>query len=268
LNPADPGQRTHEEIATVDKQTFSTSLRQTLEAELTLGHPIFKELFAEQRNWTLLRMITLEGYQITKYFLEYIENLFFYCPIPEHKRRLLFNLFEEETGRFSKTKNHVELMEDFIRAQGISDQERDAHRPSTQTQELIDYRLQAVKGRATYHIGAAAVMIASEGQSLETRAGEARHSILGKLYGLTDQDTLFFSVHQKEDVAHVKEGIALVTDLCTTEKMQREALDAVTHTCRLFWNMYDSVAQRYWGMNSGHVPPSTARATEASAAGA
>jgi hypothetical protein len=167
----------------VDKETFSIELRQTLEAELTLGHPVFKELFAEQRNWTLLKMITLEGYQITKYFLEYIENLFFHCPIPEHKRRLLYNLFEEETGRFSKTKNHVELMRDFIRAQGISDEERDAHRPSAQTQELIDYRLQAVKGKHTYHIGAAAVMIASEGQSLETKAGEARHSILGKVYG-------------------------------------------------------------------------------------
>ena len=252
----------------MDRDTFAVSLRQTLEAELTLGHPIFQELFAEQRNWELLKMISLEGYQITKYFLEYIENLFFHCPIPEHKRRLLYNLFEEETGRFSKTKNHVELMQDFIRAQGISDEEREAYRPSPQTQELIDYRLQACKGKNTYHIGAAAVMVASEGQSLETRAGEARHSILAKIYGLSEQDTLFFSVHQREDVAHVKEGIALVADLCATPKMQREALDAVTHTCRLFWNMYDSVAQKYWAMKAGGTPHVTVHGSEAAVAGA
>jgi pyrroloquinoline-quinone synthase len=234
----------------MEKEAFSVRLREVLDQQLTLDHPIFAELFREERNWELLKMISLEGYQITKYFLEYVENLFFRCPIPEHKLRLLYNLFEEETGRLSKTKNHVTLMEQFIRAQGISDAERDAHQPSAATLELIHYRLNAVKGEHTYHIGAAAVMIASEGQSLETRAGEARHSILGKVYGLTEEDTRFFSVHQKEDIGHVREGIALVSDLCTTEQMQDEALHAVKHTCRLFWNMYESVAQRYWAMKA------------------
>lgn len=232
----------------MEKEEFARKLRSTLEEQLTLDHPIFRELFTEEKNWALLKMISLEGYQITRYFLEYVENLFFRCPLPEHKRRLLFNLFEEETGRLSKTKNHVTLMQDFIRAQKISDEERDAYQPSPATLELIHYRLNACKGEETYHIGAAAVMIASEGQSLETKAGEARHSLLAKVYGLSEADTLFFSVHQKEDVAHVREGIALVADICTTEKMQQEALFAVSHTCKLFWGMYESVAQKYWAL--------------------
>ena len=134
------------EAVAMDKETFARALRSTLEEQLTLDHPIFKELFTPERNWNLLKIITLEGYQITKYFLEYIENLYFRCPYPDHKRRLLYNLFEEETGRFSKTKNHVELMEDFIRAQGISDEERDAWTPSEATRELIGYRLENCKG--------------------------------------------------------------------------------------------------------------------------
>ncbi|MBB2487983.1 iron-containing redox enzyme family protein [Mitsuaria sp. WAJ17] len=230
----------------LDKDAFAIQLRATLDSHLTLNHPIFKELFTPERNWHLLKIISLEGYQITKYFLEYIENLYFRCPLPIHKRRLLFNLFEEETGRFSKTKNHVELMEDFIRAQGISDEERDAWTPSEATKELITYRLDNCKGEHTYHIGAAAVMIASEGQSLETRAGEARHAILGKIYGLSEESTRFFSVHQKEDVAHVAEGIQLVAELCTTPQMQAEALHAIDYTCKLFWNMYESAAQKYY----------------------
>ncbi len=234
----------------MEKEAFALELRKVLEEQLTLDHTIFMELFREERNWKLLKMISLEGYQITRFFLEYVENLFFHCPIPFHKRRLLYNLFEEETGYISKTKNHVRLMENFLRAQGITDEERDAHQPTEATLELIHYRLRNVKGEGTYHIGAAAVMIASEGQSLETRAGEARHSILGKVYGLTEDDTLFFSVHQKEDVGHVREGIALVADLCTTEKMQQEALFAVSHTCKLFWGMYESVAQQYWAMKA------------------
>ena len=228
------------------KQHFMKRLRPVLDEHLTLGHPVFAELFRPQPNPPLLRTMTLEGYQITRYFLRYIENLHFRCPIARHKRRLLINLFEEETGHFSRTRNHVELMQDFIRAQGISDAERDAYEPSPQTRELIEYRLQAVTGQDTYHIGAAAVMIASEGQSLETRAGQARHTLLEKIYGLSPRDTLFFSVHQKEDIGHVREGIELVADLCTSEKMQQEALFAVAHTCELFWNMYDSAARKYY----------------------
>ena len=232
----------------LDNAQFKVKLRTVLEEQLTLDHPIFKELFREERNWFLLKLISLEGYQITRHFLEYVENLFFRCPLPKHKRRLLYNLFEEETGYLSKTKNHVSLMEDFIRSQGITDEERDAYRPSSATLELINYRMDAVKGAGTYHMGAAAVMIASEGQSLETRAGEARHAILGKIYGLSDDATLFFSVHQKEDVGHVQEGISLVSDLCVTEQMQEEALVAVRHTCKLFYGMYESVAQKYWAL--------------------
>lgn len=232
----------------MDRDTFAGALRASLEEQLTLSHPIFAELFTPERNWDLLKIISLEGYQITRYFLAYIENLHFRCPLPVHKRRLLFNMFEEETGRFSKTKNHVELMQDFIRAQGISDAERDAWVPSEATQELIHYRLRHCTDPATYHIGAAAVMIASEGQSLETKAGEARHSLLAKVYGFTEDDTLFFSVHQKEDVGHVAEGIQLVAELCDDRKTQDEALFAVRHTCRLFWNMYESAAQKYYAV--------------------
>lgn len=245
--------RLEDETAVLDTDTFALALRATLEEQLTLNHPIFLELFRPEKNRELLKVISLEGYQITRYFLEYIENLHFRCPLPIHKRRLLFNMFEEETGRFSRTKNHVELMEDFIRAQGISDAERDAWTPSEATSELIHFRLRNCLSDETYHIGAAAVMIASEGQSLETRAGEARHTLLAKTYGLSEKDTLFFSVHQKEDVGHVAEGIQLVSELCTTAKMQQEALHSVRHTCRLFWNMYESAAQKWYAIRDARA---------------
>lgn len=224
---------------------FRLKLESDLHNHLTLDHPIIGELVKPERNLALMKVMALQGYQLTKHFLEYVEHLFFYCPLAKHKRRLLFNLFEEETGRISKTRNHVVLMENFIRALGISDAERDAAKAYPETQALIDYRMTAVKDRSQYHIGAAAVMIASEGQNLETRAGAARHEILGKLYGLTEQDLLFFSVHQKEDIGHVNEGLNLVTDICTTKDLQDQALFAVNHTCQLFWNMYSGVAHRH-----------------------
>lgn len=171
------------------KARFKQELRELLESHLTLSHPIFHELLDPKcKNIDLLRKVTLQGYQLTKHFLDYVEHLYFYCPEPKFKRALLINVYEEETGRLSKTDNHVVLMQNFIRALGVDEAWRDSITPLPATQELINYRLNAVRDISCYHIGAAAVMIASEGQNLETRAGEARHELLGKVYGLNEFD--------------------------------------------------------------------------------
>ncbi|MFE0025043.1 TenA family transcriptional regulator [Amycolatopsis sp. NPDC059021] len=229
----------------LSKDEFKKRCYATIEEHTSVTHPLVAELVKPEANWELLQALTLQGYQLTKHFLTYIEHLFFYCPLPKHKKALMVNMYEEETGRLSGTKNHVRLMQDFVRAIRIDDATRDAAEPYPQTQELIDYRMDLVKNPDTYHLGAAAVAIASEGQNLEDTAGQHRHSLLGKVYGLTDADTLFFSVHAKEDVGHVREGIALVNDLCTDAKMQQDALEVVEHTCKLFQGVYDGVAERH-----------------------
>ena len=240
---------------------FKEQLRSTLHVNLTLGHPIFDELFDPQRpDRMMLKKVALQGYQLTKHFLTYVEHLFFYCPLPKFKRALLINAYEEETGRLSKTDNHVVLMQNFMRSLGISDLEREAEVPLPATEELIRYRLEAVRDPSRYHIGAAAVMIASEGQNLETKAGHARHELFENVYGLRQEDLLFFSVHQAEDVGHVEQGLNLVSALCTDEQMQKEAIAAVDHTCGLFYRMYDGIHRAHRGHEAGD-PISSASAS-------
>jgi pyrroloquinoline quinone (PQQ) biosynthesis protein C len=226
-------------------EDFKKRLRRELESQITIEQPVFAEVFRPTANYPLLRLMASQGYQLTKHFLDYVEALFYFCPKGVHKRRLLINLFEEETGALSKTDNHVVLMQNFLRAIGVSDAERDAVIAFEATKELIDYRMKLVRNPATFHLGAAAVLVASEGQNLETRAGEARHSVLQTIYGLSDREVLFFSVHQKEDVGHVREGLDCVADACSTTAMQEEALSVVTKTCGLFRNMYSGIWEAY-----------------------
>jgi pyrroloquinoline-quinone synthase len=238
----------------MDKPMFKRRLRAELERHITLDQPIFAELFKSQENWGLLRLMATQGYQLTKHFLTYVEYLFHHCPAGIHKRRLLVNLYEEETGALSRTENHVVLMQRFIRAIGVSDAERDAVTPLPATAELIDTRMVYVRDPATFHLGAAAVLIASEGQNLETRAGEARHQILGKVYGLKQADLLFFSVHQNEDTGHVRQGIDVVCDVCTTEQMQMDALRVVGQVCQLFIGMYSGIERYYHARLAAGLP--------------
>jgi pyrroloquinoline quinone (PQQ) biosynthesis protein C len=230
----------------LDRQSFKKALRTELESHITLDQPIIGELFRGKPNWSLLRLMAVQGYQLTKHFLTYVEYLFHHCPPGIHKRRLLINLYEEETGALSRTDNHVVLMQKFLRAIGISDEDREAAVALPATRELIECRMQYVVDPARFHLGAAAVLVASEGQNLETKAGEARHSLLGQVYGIDQADLLFFSVHQMEDVGHVREGIDVVADVCHNETMQNEALRAVGEVCSLFANMYAGIGEHYY----------------------
>jgi pyrroloquinoline-quinone synthase len=231
----------------LDKREFRDLLERTLHEELQRNrHPIFSVLLdVERPNLPLMRNVATEVFQITKHFVTYIENLYFYCPDARHKRLLLTNLYEEETGKLSRTKNHIELMRDFYRALGVTDETVDAHAALPATRALVEYRMNAVRDPARYHVGAAAVMIASEGQSLESEAAEKRDSLFGRTYGLSAKDTLFFTVHRNEDVGHVQQGLSLVSDICRDERTQREALEAIRITTRLFHEMYEGMSRQY-----------------------
>lgn len=224
---------------------FRKELEETLFNHKTIAHPLLKELAQPSDKSDLMRFMALQGYQLTKNFARYVGGLYNNCPIGYYRKRLAINLYEEETGMLSKTANHEVLMQRFIRALGISDEERDAAVALPNTQELIDYRWNLVNNPDTFHMGAAAVMIASEGQNLEEEAGKARHELLPMIYGFKPEDLAFFSVHAHEDIFHVREGLDCVAEMCKSREMKDQAIEAVNHTCDLFWKMYDGIQEVY-----------------------
>lgn len=224
---------------------FRKQLEEALHSHSTIDHPLLGELAKPERNTTLIRLIALQGYQLTINFAWYVGSLYRFCPLAYYRKRLAINLYEEETGKLSKTANHEVLMQRFIRALGITDEERDSAVALPETRDLIDYRWNLVDNPKTFHMGAAAIMIASEGQNLEEKAGKARHEMLPRVYGLKPEDLAFFSVHAIEDVYHVREGLDLVSEICTTPQMQAEALEAVHGTCERFWRFYDGIQREY-----------------------
>jgi pyrroloquinoline-quinone synthase len=171
--------------------------------------------------------------------------IYCYCPIQKSRVALAVNLYEEETGALSKTANHMDLMERFILALGLTKEQIENEVPLATTIDLIEYRKKLCENPDTLHMGAAAVMIASEGQSLETKAGKTKDQLIPEMYGLKPEDLAFFAVHAVEDVYHVGDGLDLVSELCTTEKMQQEAIEAVEGTCDRFWRFFDGIQQAY-----------------------
>lgn len=224
---------------------FRKELEEALFKHKTISHPVVQELAKPQRNIELMRFIALQGYHLTRNFARYVGGLYNNCEVGYYRKRLAINLYEEETGMLSRTANHEVLMQRFIRAIGITDEQRDSAPALPTTQDLIDYRWNLVANPATFHMGAAAVMIASEGQNLEEEAGKARHELLPNLYNLKPEDLAFFSVHAHEDIFHVREGLDLVSEICSTRKMKDEALEAIHETCDRFWRFYDGIQEAF-----------------------
>jgi pyrroloquinoline-quinone synthase len=133
----------------------------------------------------------------------------------------------------------------FILALGLTHEQIENEVPLPTTIDLVEYRKKLCENRETLHMGAAAVMIASEGQSLETKAGKTKDQLIPEMYGLKPEDLAFFAVHAVEDVYHVGDGLDLVSDLCSTEKMQQEAIEAINGTCDRFWRFFDGIQQAY-----------------------
>ncbi|MBD0254134.1 MAG: iron-containing redox enzyme family protein, partial [Cytophagales bacterium] len=162
-----------------------------------------------------------------------------------HRKRFAYNVFEEETGRISNTQGHLELLDKFVKAIGLTKEDVNSVVPHPETKELIDYRFSLIEDPNTFHKAVAAVMIASEGQNLEERVGTLKRDMITGGFGLQPADVLFFKVHAEEDVYHVKDGINATADVCTTETMQHEAIEAIHETCDKFWNFYEGISKVY-----------------------
>jgi pyrroloquinoline-quinone synthase len=227
------------------KDEFRKKLEETLHSRLTLDHPVLQEMAKPKKNLPLVSKMALQAFHLTRAFTGYIGILYYHCPIQKYRAALAVNLYEEETGALSKTANHMDLMERFILALGLTREQIENEVPLPTTIDLIEYRKKLCENRETLHMGAAAVMIASEGQSLETKAGKTKDQLIPEMYGLKPEDLAFFAVHAVEDVYHVGDGLDLVGDLCTTEKLQQEAIEAINGTCDRFWRFFDGIQQAY-----------------------
>jgi pyrroloquinoline-quinone synthase len=229
----------------LDSGQFKRDLVRAMRTRQTVEHPILAELMRPEPNYPLARLLAGQIYKLTTMFERYIAALFYRCPVREFRAKLAENLYEEVTGRLSKTDGHLELMERFIFAIGLTRDDLDATVPLSETQDLIDYRVRLVDDPIQYHKAVAAVMITSEGQTIQRKDGQAAYQLFAKAYNLTAHQLEFFAVHAAEDIEHVKDGLELAVLVCKTEEMQREAIAAARETSEKFWSFYDGIERAY-----------------------
>ena len=153
-------------------------------------------------------------------FPRYLSAIHSNCDDIKTRQLLLENLIDEEKG----SDNHPELWMRFAEGMGNVRNELKEHVAMKEIEELVG-TFNKLSRSEKYHIGLAALYCY---ESMQPEISETKKDGLQKFYGIKDEDTLkFFTVHMHADKWHREVVRNLLIELSTTEKNQKEILEAV-----------------------------------------
>lgn len=206
------------------------------------GHPLWWKI-SEGR----LAREQLQGFA-KQFFLQVVEfpravsALHSRCPHREERIKLAESVYEEETGRLSKSKPHPELFLDFCAGLGVAREEVLAAEPLPGTAALVHWFELSTRERPFLE-GVAAINLAAEGQVVGAFGPFA--DALQRHYGLSKPAVAFWDVHELADAEHSDVGDHIVARHATTDEMQTGIRDAVRTSLRMWWLFFDDMDRAY-----------------------
>jgi pyrroloquinoline-quinone synthase len=177
------------------------------------------------------------------------------CPVPELRRALAANLYEEETGGLSGTRPHPELFLDQMAALGF---ERSGFETARLLPESAAYR--AFIDLATtgpWVVGAAIATLWIEGSVNERQAlagveedvgAKLANHYLVRHHGLRPEQLSLPKAHAEVELGHRHDAWRIVLGHADTPAMQQEVLDALETACAL-WHLYRDGVTRAAGLD-------------------
>jgi pyrroloquinoline-quinone synthase len=178
-----------------------------------------------------------------------------HCPVPEVRRALAANLYEEETGKLSFGRPHPELFLDLMQALGF---ERAAFEDARLLPEAAAYRAcldAAIDG--PWVVGAAVVTIWVEGSVHERRAlaGEPEEPVETKLrnhflvrhHGLKPEQLMLMRAHAAVEGGHRQDAWQTTLRNASDDATRRAVIQTMERACTL-WHGYRDAVTRAAGL--------------------
>lgn len=227
----------------LDKAAFVQELTELIRKRRSFGgHPLWWKISEGQ-----VSREQLQGFA-TQFFLQVVEfpravsALHSRCPDREERIKLAESVYEEETGRLSKSKPHPELFLDFCAGLGLKRDDVLAAEPLPGTAALIHWFEISTKERPFLE-GVAAINLAAEGQVVGN-FGPFADALQGH-YGLSKAAVAFWDVHEVADAEHSDVGDHIVVRHATTDAIQAGVRDAVKTSLRMWWLFFDDMDRAY-----------------------
>lgn len=207
-------------------QGFGQELHDIMEANARRMHERGRIVRLQSGEETLeaIQVHTVQWYYHTIGFVNALRHLYDRCEYVELRPELAESLFEEETGRITQTKAHLDLYFQMAESFDITREALEARSYCLpEVGALINWYHYAATALSTVE-GLAVLAIGAEGNN--ARVGEFEGSVkltadaLRTQYGKSDHDVEFYDVHAYADQDHADVGVRNVLRYATTPEMQ------------------------------------------------
>jgi len=232
----------------LSREAFAQELKDTIKRGRSFGgHPLWWKI-AEGR----LARPQVQGFA-KQFFLQVVEfpravsALHSRCPDREERIKLAESVYEEETGRLSKSKAHPELFLDFCAGLGLGRHDVLTAEPLPGTTALIHWFELSTRERPFLE-GVAAINLAAEGQVVGNFGPFA--DALQRHYGLSKEAVAFWDVHEFADAEHSDVGDHIVIRHATTDAVQAGIRAAVRTSLEMWWLFFEDMDRAY-GQGAG-----------------
>jgi pyrroloquinoline-quinone synthase len=230
----------------LDPSAFGESLLQEVRARRSFGsHPLWLKIAAGQLSVPQLRGFASQFFLQVVEFPRAVSALHSRCPDRAERMKLAASVYEEETGRLSGTKPHLELFLDFCAGLGLAREDVLATEPLPSTAALIHWFEYCTK-LLPFLEGVAAINLAAEGQVAGAFAPFARS--LQNHYALPQAAVAFWDVHEQADAEHAAVGDHIVVRHATTDELQAGIRRALRTSLAMWWQFFDGLDQAYGRM--------------------
>jgi pyrroloquinoline-quinone synthase len=215
--------------------------------------PLYRTILAGKATQRLLQSFVLHRWPIKRLWTRNILGICSQVEDYELRVSLVENVYEEETGRLSRSRRHLETFADVGVAVGLAREDLDTAPVAPRTQAVIDHNVRVCNsGTVDFTQGVASVLLLMEGQPpIVSDDGASMYTVMREVYGLPTAGNEFFAHHasaEEDDEAvseledeHAEVARELLRRYCVTGEQRRGAIEALQRALDLRHAHFDMI---------------------------
>ncbi len=236
-----------------DTEQFIAEIDRRIESRKKITSKLYQVVMAGDASHRLMQNFVIHRYPIKSLWTRNVMGIAMRTDNLALRRKLVENVYEEETGALTNSERHVETFIRFGEALGVTREQLDSAPRLPETQAIMNHNLSACND-TNVHVteGIASVLVLMEGQPpIHDRQGASMEDVMRDKYGLPQYAYEFFTHHasnhgnptgvsELED-DHAEVGRQLLRELCTTDTLQQNALASLDRAIDLRHRHFDAV---------------------------
>jgi pyrroloquinoline-quinone synthase len=232
---------------------FLVELDAIIAARKKMTSPLYQLILAGNASLRLLQNFVIHRYPIKAHWTRNILGIASRVEEYDLRRELVENIYEEETGRLTNSRRHLESFIDFGTCLGLTrNQIVDSGPLLPETAAMIEHNVRVCNSHDVHFtLGVASVLLLMEGQPpIVNRQGSSMLSVMRDVYNLPPSGYEFFVHHasategsatSKIEDDHAETARRILARHCKSEQLKADAKAALRQATDLRHRHFDAM---------------------------